>query len=168
MPTARDHLAAAVLDGRVHAVGGRNISLSSNTGAHEAYDAATGAWEALDALPTPRGGIAAASIGGSMFVIGGEHTYGTFSENEHYVPGAGWLAAEEMPTARHGLGAAAAGERIYVMAGGTVPGGGVSALAESYRDPVHVPEFGALAAVIMAAATGAAVAAGALTRRGPL
>jgi len=164
MPTARDHLAAASLDGRVHAIGGRNLLLSANTGAHEAYDAATGEWAELEALPTPRGGLAAVSIGGSVFVLGGEHTYGTFDENEHYVPGAGWLEAEPMPTARHGLGAAAVGERIYTIAGGVEPGGGVSGLAESYRDPVHVPEFGA-AVVAMAAATAAAAGLGALTRR---
>src|SRR5262249_37094456 len=61
VPTARDHLAAAAMDGRLYAVGGRiDGNYSRNLASNEAYDPATGRWEQRAPLPTARSGIAAA------------------------------------------------------------------------------------------------------------
>ena len=73
-------------------------------------------------MPTPRSGIAAASLGGKIFVFGGETKTETHSETESYDPKANsWETWAPMPTARHGLGAAVVGGRIYVIAGGPKP-----------------------------------------------
>lgn len=85
-------------------------------------------------LPTTRSGVAAATIGGRIYVFGGEDPDGTFSENEAYDPATdSWVGVAPMPTARHGLGAAVGGQTIYVVAGGTSPGSSDSAANEAYR-----------------------------------
>ena len=109
VPTARDHLAAAAMDGRLYAVGGRiDGNYSRNLASTEAYDPATGRWEQRAPLPTARSGIAAAVLEGRMFVFGGEAPAGTFNQAEAYdATSNGWSSYARMPTARHGLGAAA-------------------------------------------------------------
>src|SRR5262249_10660997 len=70
VPTARDHLAAAALDGRIYAVGGRiDGNYSRNLSSNEAYDPATNRWERRAPMPAARSGIAAAVLEGRMFVF---------------------------------------------------------------------------------------------------
>jgi Kelch motif len=125
MPTPRNHHAAAVVEGRIHAVGGR-VGGDFTMTTHEIYDPSRNAWTAAPPLPTGRSGIAAAALDGRLYVFGGEvfgAIHKTFSEAERYDPRANrWQAMPPMPTARHGLGAAAAGGAIHVVAGGPEPG----------------------------------------------
>jgi N-acetylneuraminic acid mutarotase len=121
MPTPRNHLGAAVLDGRIHTVAGRvggNMTLTP----HEVYDPATDAWSAAPPVPTGRSGIAVVALAGHLYVFGGESSR-TFDEAERYDPAtATWAALPPMPTARHGLGAAVFGTDIHVLSGGPSPG----------------------------------------------
>lgn len=126
MPTPRNHLGAATLAGRIHAVGGRVESEMELT-THEIYDPASGAWTAGPALPTGRSGIAVVALDGRAYVFGGETVTAssskTFNEAERFDPaGNRWERLPPMPTARHGLGAAAVGDAIYVISGGPEPG----------------------------------------------
>ena len=126
MPTPRNHLGAATLAGRIHAVGGRVESELELT-THEIFDPATGAWSTGPALPTGRSGIAVVAHDGKAYVFGGEtvtqSSSKTFNEAERYDPtGNRWERLPPMPTARHGLGAAAVGDGIYVISGGPQPG----------------------------------------------
>jgi N-acetylneuraminic acid mutarotase len=66
-------LAAAAIDGRLYAVGGRiDGNYSRNLASNEAYDPATKRWEQRAPMPTARSGIAAAVLEGRAFVFGGE------------------------------------------------------------------------------------------------
>jgi hypothetical protein len=125
MPTPRNHLGAAAVDGRIHAVVGRadgNFTMTT----HEIYDPATDSWRSAPAVPTGRSGVAVISHGGHVYVFGGE-TFGdnarTFRDAERFDPASGrWETLPAMPSARHGLGAAAYGQGIYVISGGPQPG----------------------------------------------
>lgn len=142
MSVARDHLAAAslpvvsgsVVSNPVFAIGGRrDTDFGSNLDANESA-VPPGPWEAAAPLPTARSGIAAAALGGRIYVFGGEGPSGTFAENEVYDPATNtWTAAAPMPTARHGLGAAVSSGVIYVIGGGPTPGLSVTGANEAFR-----------------------------------
>ncbi len=69
MPTARGALGSAVLDGKIHLLGGETAT--SVLGTHEVYDPDKDLWTEAAPLPTPRHGIAVASLDGKIYVIGG-------------------------------------------------------------------------------------------------
>ena len=75
-------------------------------------------------MPTPRGGIAAATVpsSGMIYVFGGEAPEKTFDNTEIYNPSTDtWTSGPSMPIARHGLAAADIGDKVYVIGGGPEP-----------------------------------------------
>jgi N-acetylneuraminic acid mutarotase len=138
MATPRNHLGAASMYGRIHAVVGRADGDFELT-VHEVYDPATDRWRVGPAVPTGRSGVAVLAHEGFLYVFGGETFAGdgrTFADVERYDPRAErWQALPPMPTARHGLGAAAYGEHVYVISGGPDPGFAFSAANERLTPP---------------------------------
>jgi N-acetylneuraminic acid mutarotase len=129
MPRVRDHFQAAVVDGKLYAIGGRDTTIDATTTAVDVYDltgGAGGTWQTLDtALPTARGGFATAVLGRKILVIGGEGVDRTYDTVEAYNTATNtWRTLEPMSTARHGIQAAVCAGGVYVAAGGKVPGGG--------------------------------------------
>ncbi len=117
MPTARGALAVAVLDGRVHALGGSGDGLSA---AHEIYDPASNRWRGATPMPTARDHLAAVAFQGRIWALGGRTSFlGTqFDAVEVYDPATDiWRPAPVLPTARGGLAAAALADRILVFGG---------------------------------------------------
>src|SRR5439155_8611552 len=104
IPTPRDHLAAAS-DGRaVYAVGGRLRSADKNLGSLERFDPATGEWQNLPDMPTPRGGLGAAIVGGNLITMGGESAVDVFDSVEAFDTTSGvWTRLPAMRTPRHGM-----------------------------------------------------------------
>ena len=84
MPTARDHIAVPVVEGKIHVIGGRLGSFARNLAAHEGYDPSTDTWSEAAPLPRARSGIASAVMEGRIYVFRGEETGGTFDANEVY------------------------------------------------------------------------------------
>ena len=124
MPTPRGALAVAVLDGKLHAVGG--YTRNGNTDAHEVYDPATDTWSARTPMPTARDHHAAAAVGGRLYAIGGRLNR-QYSQNlsvtEEYDPATDrWTRKADLPTARSGITAAVVGEQMYVFGGEAVAG----------------------------------------------
>jgi N-acetylneuraminic acid mutarotase len=126
MPTARDHFHAAIVGGKLYAIGGRNVQIGATTPVNEVYDIAASRWSTgLAPLPTPRGGFAAAALGDEILIIGGEGAGSqTFNTVEAYnVVTDTWRTLAPMPTARHGIQAAVCNGGVYIADGGTVAGG---------------------------------------------
>ncbi len=132
-PRARDHFHAAVLDGKLYAVGGR---LSGGDGGVfapvipevDVYDFATQTWSQVAQLPTPRAASMVASFEGKVFVIGGEtpnNNAVTLSLTEAYDPSTNsWQTLNPLNSGRHGTQAIVSGEGIFVAAGSPNKGGG--------------------------------------------
>jgi N-acetylneuraminic acid mutarotase len=79
-----------------------------------------------------RGGIAAATVGDDVVVLGGEESAGTIKEVEAFNPAANaWRALPDLPTPRHGLGAVSYRGRVYAIDGGTSPGFSFSRTVEA-------------------------------------
>jgi N-acetylneuraminic acid mutarotase len=138
LPTPRNHLGAAVVNGKIHVVAGRVGGTFTMT-THEIYDAATDSWTTAPPVPTGRSGIAVVEHRGQVYVFGGE-TSGqvskTFAEAERFDPRTNaWESLPPLPTARHGLGAAAVGSVIYVISGGPQPGFAFSGANEMLTPP---------------------------------
>ncbi|WP_429911085.1 Kelch repeat-containing protein [Glycocaulis sp.] len=142
-PTARNSAAAAVMNGLIHVVGGRTTT-GGNTPAHEVYDPASNSWTSAAPLPQPSrgprgsGGLAAASVGDTLYVFGGEwfeDDGGVYEEVWAWRADTdSWEAVTRMPTPRHGLGAHALDGAIYTI-GGAAQRGAVdtSAAVEVFR-----------------------------------
>jgi hypothetical protein len=127
MPTGRNHLAAAAIDGKVYVVGGR-LGAGFNTpmtNVLELFNPATGMWSTRAPMPTTRGGINGIAVNGCFFVWGGEGPNGVFAENEMYLPELDrWYRLEPLPVAVHGVtGAAFINGWIHAPGGGTAQGG---------------------------------------------
>lgn len=81
--------------------------------------AVTYSWRVLPNLPTPRSEVAAAELGGRLYVIGGLDGLGRASAAvEVYDPASGsWSQGPRLPDGRHHAAAAALGGRLYVVGG---------------------------------------------------
>jgi N-acetylneuraminic acid mutarotase len=135
LPTRRDYLAVAVLGGRLYVVGGRVRGKRTNPlSVNEEYDPGGNAWRNRPPpIPSYRGGIAAAALGGKIFVFGGEGIVGTLRRvDAFHLKERFWSTRAPMPTGRHGLAAVAAGGKIFVISGGTEPSDTLSGKNEVY------------------------------------
>lgn len=153
MPTARNHGAAGVVDGRIYVIGGRIgsvfITTASNTDIVEEYDPKTDSWGRLRSpMPTARSAVAWGVHGGRIYVIGGEvrqrEYWGTFTSVEAYDPRAdAWTRLPGLPMPRHGLAADFIGNRLHVVSGQVQSGTNAPGLVASVdRHDVLVVESG--------------------------
>jgi N-acetylneuraminic acid mutarotase len=119
LPAAVHHAAAAVVDGRLFVVGGYSggrVRWTPEGAVHE-YDRARNAWIARASMPTPRGGLAVAVLGGRLHAVGGAAD-GPTGAHEVYEPAADrWRRANAMPTARDHLSAVSFQDRLWAVGG---------------------------------------------------
>lgn len=117
MSDPRGALAVAVLNDRVHAVGGTSKGLSP---VHEVYDPATNRWTLAAPMPTARDHLAAVAFQGRLWALGGRTSFmGTqYAAVEIYDPATdGWTPGTPLPDGRGGLAAVALSDRILVFGG---------------------------------------------------
>ncbi|MCA9421915.1 MAG: hypothetical protein KC592_12915 [Nitrospira sp.] len=133
MPTQRNHMGAATIDGKIYVVGGRIGSgftlMSTNIGVNEVYDPDKDTWEPRAMLPTARSGIGVVALNGRIHVLGGEewshNRAGVFRQHEAYDPKTNrWSLLPSMQFPRHGLAVGVANGKIYAISGANVAGGG--------------------------------------------
>jgi len=126
LPEARDHVAAAVVEGKMYVLGGREQRQENvkDTVFVLDLDSFEAGWSVSGArMPTPRGGVAAGVVGKQVYVLGGEGNAdaetGVFGEVEAYdTRNDRWTSAGDMRIPRHGTYAVGVGKRVYVPGGG--------------------------------------------------
>jgi N-acetylneuraminic acid mutarotase len=133
-PRARDHFQAAVIDGKLYAVGGRRSSVGTGqpfeltVSEVDVYDFRTGRWSTLPPaanLPTPRAGATTAVMDGRLLVLGGESgaQQAAHAEVEAYDPRTGrWTTLAPLTVGRHATQAVVHDGRLYVAAGSRTRG----------------------------------------------
>jgi N-acetylneuraminic acid mutarotase len=117
MPTPRGGLAVAVLEGRIHALGGSGDAVSN---AHEVYDPVTNRWTRRNAMPTARDHLAAVAFEGRVWALGGRASFmgEQYANVEIYDPATdSWRTGVPLPTGRGGLAAVALPDSILVFGG---------------------------------------------------
>ncbi len=149
MPTARNHAAAGVVNGRIYVIGGRVgssvITTSSNTNVVEVYDPAKDLWGTAGLrMPTSRSGMGWATYKGVIYVVGGQlydrEVFAAIRAVEGYDPATNsWTILPTMPTARHGVNVAIIGNKLYAI-GGHVQAAGTGGEAAN-SDSNEVYEF---------------------------
>ena len=123
MPTERGALAATVIDGKIYIVGGANKIKNSltNTPALEVYDPKNDTWKKLAPLPTPRDHMAASSLNGKIYVIGGRIDVdfrNNLDTNEEYDPKTNqWISLSPLKTKRSGATSQVLNKKILVFGG---------------------------------------------------
>ena len=118
VPTARQAVALALLDGKLYAVGGGGWSPSfSYSPLVERYDLATKSWEAAAPMGTGRMNHAVAVLNGRLYVVGGNDGP-ALSSVERYDPALdAWEAVAPMASARMSPGAAVLDGKLYAVGG---------------------------------------------------
>jgi N-acetylneuraminic acid mutarotase len=128
MPTARHHLASAVVDGKIYAIGGRTLGnginppgvsvAESNFDKNEMYDPITDTWTAKQPMQDKRSGFAATAYNGQIYVFGGQDVGGVFESVAKYDPSSDkWTYLTSLPSARMGMEAVALDNKIYTLGG---------------------------------------------------
>jgi hypothetical protein len=118
LEVARGSAGVVALDGRIHAIGGRNDE--GLVGAHEVYDPETDHWSPAAPLPLPRDHLGIGVSDGRIHVFGGRTGGGTENTGRHdiYDPATdSWVEAPPMPTPRSGGASIEAGP-LLLYAGG--------------------------------------------------
>jgi N-acetylneuraminic acid mutarotase len=139
MPRVREHNVAVAVGDRLYVIAGRAGVPVPQT---DAYDFTTRRWiTGLAPIPTPRGGLAAARIGGEIVTIGGEPPapglLPAFNAVEAYDPLTdSWRSLTPMPVGRHGIQAAVFDGAVWIAGGGDHAG-----LAPVADHTVMIPVF---------------------------
>ncbi len=121
--TARPGAAAAVLEGRIHLIGGLVDGVASAR--VDIYDPINDVWLRGPDLPEARAGLGAATLADAIHVFGGTDPADRQVAQDHYVLTAGapaWAAAPPLPAPRTDFAAATVDGAIIMVGGGA--GGG--------------------------------------------
>jgi N-acetylneuraminic acid mutarotase len=115
MPTPRDFVAVAALNGSVYVVGGRNAA-GTAVPTMERYDISANTWTTLAPLPAATSSSRAGTILGRIYVTGGSLGNGTYV----YDPVANsWIAGPPNPATSNGFETSAnANDIFYIINGG--------------------------------------------------
>jgi Kelch motif len=122
MSQRRSYLAAAELGGFVYAAGGMVGETGRPLATFARYEPGPDRWKVLRPLPVPTRAAAAASVGQSVYVVGGTTASGNTRATWEYraqgeAGGGRWLRRAPLPAARFNHGAVALGDTLYVLGG---------------------------------------------------
>lgn len=125
LPTARNHLGHAVVNGMLYAIAGQtgNDEGLQTLQTLQVFDPATGAWSALAALPRGLSHISASTVvwGQQIVVMGGETAHNAQSRETwvYNTQTNTWKSITPLPAARFSGVAAVLNGRIYFSTGGS-------------------------------------------------
>jgi N-acetylneuraminic acid mutarotase len=124
LPVTCSGLAAASANGKIYSVGGYGSTSPYTYSTVYVYDPSrpTLGWLSVSNLPTAYGDLAATSVSGNIYVIGGENDtypyyYSTFFAYAPFQPTRGWSSFSNLPTVNAELAAASANGKVYAIGG---------------------------------------------------
>ncbi len=138
MPTTRDWLGVAAVNGKIYAIGGASPS-GAPVSTNEAYNPATDTWVSKKSLPSTLAEFGIAVYQNEIYVIGGYWglmTFGSINAVCAYNPATNtWETKASMPTPRGEVQASVVDGKIYVIGGSTTGADNITNVNEVY-DPV--------------------------------
>ena len=135
LPVPVRYPAVAVVDSRIYVLGGSDASGTADSRAIQEIDPATGRAVVVGHLPHPLGHSAAATIGGEVYVAGGEVNGAATSQIERFDPATNRVtAAGQLPEAVSDAGVATLDGVTYLI-GGETAGKALSSVVELRTAP---------------------------------
>jgi hypothetical protein len=135
LPVGLHHVGIGVVGDRLYVIGGFKQSLMSvwkPVATVYVYDPAQDAWTEASPMPTARGALAVAELGGNLYAIGGYDGDGNTPAVEAYDPvHNAWTSRAPLPTSRDHLAAASVKGTLYAIGG---------RLNRDYRNNLSVTE----------------------------
>lgn len=120
-PSPRNHLASAVLGGKIYAIGGQTgqDSVSVSQGTVNAYNPATDTWSTLAPLPRKLNHATATILNGQIVVMGGQTWYNLPTAHTFaYDPATNtWDTLTSLPAARYSGTSGTIGGSVYYSGG---------------------------------------------------
>jgi hypothetical protein len=120
MSSSRSMVGVATVGEHLYAIGGfRLLSRGREPlGINEMYDPANNSWTTRAPMPTPRGIVGLATLGGKIYAIGGSAAKATVAANEVYDPATdSWSSCAPLKAGRTGIAAAGIGESVFLCGG---------------------------------------------------
>ena len=137
MPTPRSSLSAAVVDGKIYAMGGSGGNQIA-IGVVEEYDPVTDTWLGRADMPTARKNLSTAVLNGKIYAFGGDDGGEFLDVVEEYDATADrWTRKGTMPAPNKYFGIGVANGKIYIIGGFNRPNWPFSALSRvDIYDPI--------------------------------
>lgn len=121
LPVGLHHVGIGIVKGRLYVIGGYarvGINIWSPVATVYAYDPTTDQWAELEPMPTVRGALAVAEVGGRLYAIGGFDGRANVAAVEVYDPMRNkWETRAPLPTPRDHLAVAVVDGAIYAIGG---------------------------------------------------
>jgi N-acetylneuraminic acid mutarotase len=110
--------AAVAVGSRIYVIGGFKTVTNVPTADVLVYDLTTHAWSKAAPLPAPRGGHAAAVLGGKIHVIGGGNSQSTLADHSEFDPASNsWIDRAPLPRSEGSPAAVVFNEKLYSIGG---------------------------------------------------
>ena len=157
IPTARFSFGAAVVNGKIFAIGGAVNSLSALLAVNEEYDPIADKWSEKVPMPKPTYGFAVAVYENRIYVFGGGiDNYSTLTNVTlmYDPPTDRWVTKAPMPIARNLLQANVVDGKIYLIGGYPYPNATLNEVYDPVADtwttktPIPIPVIAYASAVV--------------------
>jgi N-acetylneuraminic acid mutarotase len=119
MAQRRSYIAAAQVGQDIYAAGGMVGETGRPLATFQRFDPATNSWTGLDRLPAPVAAAAAAALGSTIYVTGGQGEERVSGKQvwAYDTQDPGWRAVASLPAPRFNHSAVALGGKLYVLGG---------------------------------------------------
>jgi len=122
MPTDRNTLSCALLDGKIYVAGGlhciNGVPNYNGLKTFEVYNIATETWSTLPDMPTYRWGLSVVAFDGKIYVFGGRGLVNRPTAVDVYNPqDSSWTSVTNIPTPRYQLATCVIDSNIYAIDG---------------------------------------------------
>ncbi|OGU55362.1 MAG: hypothetical protein A2V66_04095 [Ignavibacteria bacterium RBG_13_36_8] len=141
MPIPCLHSGYALIGDLIYVIAGRQLDANGsetiNISEMQVYSPADDEWQLLTDLPRQSSGLAAASLNGKLYAMGGEMPFGgnaeIYWENYEYDPVTNsWREVAKLLIPRHGTGAVTMGNYIYLIGGARRPAFGTTPINHAF------------------------------------
>jgi N-acetylneuraminic acid mutarotase len=110
--------AAVAIGSRIYVIGGFKTVTNVPSAEVLVYDLASHAWSKAAPLPAPRGGHAAAVLGGKIHVIGGGNSQSTLADHSEFDPASNsWIDRAPLPRSEGSPAAVVFNGKLYAIGG---------------------------------------------------